>query len=243
MKPVVFVVGDQYEAFAQASHVLTESQLRDRARCDSSLCGVRVVKGQGVSTAANLAALDQSADPLGIEIASSAPLAPLGATHKHDSRFVLITEPRCVKPLVYEAELVVNELMDRLADHVTGRHVSGMILVEAARQAGIASVEIENAHREGPRMSFVLNSMTVRFTRFAFPLPATIRVRVGKEDGFIEIIQANEVVCELEIQYRFLPEKVLAALEAKAARRAVDAAARLYVEAELPRAANENNGL
>jgi hypothetical protein len=250
VKPVVFLVGDTYRSFAQNSHVVTLRDLRERvAASDARLSDVRVVAGQGMRHEDGAAPCDpDEARSVGILVEPAQPPAPLAMTHKRDPEHVLVTTPTKLRPRTYGMDLLLTDRMDRLVDHVTGQHVSGMVLLEAARQGGIACVELEYLSAQEGRFGFVWNGSRVNFTRFAFPLPTRLVVSFREEAvegrsqpkrfADIEILQAGHSVCQVEMAYDLLPTTVFDALEAKAARRAVKAARELFEEeASLPQLA------
>jgi hypothetical protein len=234
-KKVVFVVGDQYEQFAKNAQVVLERQMRGQlAGRAGGADEAQFVFGQGLKRTAGsfdpceLAAADR------IPAAATAKIASLSVTHKRDTRHVLITEPRQTGAATYEMDFVVDSTMDRLGDHVTGQHIAGMLLVEAGRQAATAATELEYVADAAEPIAFIWNGLRLNFCRFAFPLPATIIVRLRREqapDGSrpkyvaaVEILQSGQAVCEMDFGFGLMPLAVLSGLEAKAAQRAVDAA-------------------
>ena len=250
-KPVVFLVGDAYERFAQNPNVMTLRDLRERvASSDARLADVRVVVGQGMRHEDAACPCDpEAARRAGIELEGAEPPAPLSITHKRDPASVLVSSPTKLRPHTYAVDLLLNDRLDRLVDHVTGQHVSGMVLLEAARQAGIACVELEYLAGRPEPHGFVWNGMRVNFTRFVFPLPTRINVSFRelpaegrsqpKYVADMEISQGGQCVCELEMSFGLLPTSVLDSLEVKAARRALESSRELATEeAPAPRSAS-----
>lgn len=239
-QPVVFLVGDEYASFATNPHVMTLRELRARVLAsDARQDDLRVVVGQGMRHEDAAAPCDAvAATKAGVAIEAAAAPASLAVTHKRDAANVLISEPRRTRPRTYEMELLLNDGEDRLVDHVTGQHVSGMVLVEAARQAGIASAEIELLATRDKPFGFVWNGLRVDFARFAFPLPTRIEVTIREEAAEgksqptyvadVEVVQAGQCVCTMAMTFGLLPASLLGALEAKAARRAIDGARATY---------------
>jgi hypothetical protein len=239
---VVFLVGDQYDHFATNDHVITQSRLLERIAYGPEVGGLRIVLGQGLGTGDDI---DLQANTQGgIRLESLDSLATLALTHKRAQRHVLVTSPRRVGPQAYEMALAVDDVNDRLVDHVTGQHVSGMVLIEAARQASIATAELEYLIDAPEPCGFVWNGLRINFSRFAFPLPAGIRVKLRKDVANdraqpryvseVEIHQAAQSVCEMEMTFGILRSSTFLALEAKAARRAIEAARSFYMRANEP---------
>jgi hypothetical protein len=230
---VVLVVGDQYGAFTRHRQVITLSDFRQRREVD--LDGARVLIGQGIShgEVEALGAADADATPTP-KIEPRDALASLAHTHKRDPANVLVTNPRRQSPGRYTAQLALNDSEDRLLDHVTGAHVSGIVLVEAGRQAVIACGEIDHAlGSRAERWGFVWTGLQVSFTRFAFPLPTELRIELHElaastaskpsYSAKVSVWQAGKSICEMQMDYGLLPEKTLAAIEARAGSSAVEA--------------------
>lgn len=246
---VVLVVGDQYGAFTRHRQVITLSDFRQRR--EAGLPGARVLIGQGLSHAEveALGAADAGAAP---KVEPRDVLASLAHTHKRDAANVLVTTPRRQGPGRYTAQLALNDGVDRLLDHITGAHVSGIVLVEAGRQAVIASAEIDHAlASRAERWGFVWTGLQVSFTRFAFPLPTELRIELQElaastpqkpsYSAKVSVWQAGKSICEMQMDYGLLPETTLAAIEARAGSSAVEAlcSARATHEAAAPKSVAE----
>jgi A-factor biosynthesis hotdog domain len=91
------------------------------------------------------------------------PRASVEQTHKRADEHVLITRLKPIGDHSYQCELYVNEVADRLSDHVTGQHFGGMLLVEAGRQACIAALEAE--YGVDGEMGLAWSDLSARFLR------------------------------------------------------------------------------
>ena len=151
---------------------------------------------------------------------------PLAITHKATADYVLIGAPRCVGPGLYKTELEIGSGTDRLADHVTGQHIGGMLLVEAARQFGIAAIETEYAANGEMSYGFAWNSLSVRFLSYAFPVPTELTVQLTRNENqtrrnqhsialAFRIVQCGQVVAEVSIETTLLEKAVLSKLESR----------------------------
>lgn len=241
---VVLLVGDQYEAFTRHRQVITLSELRQR---EAGLSGTRVIIGQGIGHD-EVEGLAAAGAPATFEPRDE--LASLAHTHKRDPANVLVTTPRRQGPGRYTVQLALNDGVDRLLDHITGSHVSGIVLVEAGRQAVIACGEVDHAlaSRSVP-WGFVWTGLQVSFSRFAFPLPTELRIELCEVAGStpqkpsysakVSVWQAGKSICEMQMDYGLLPESTLAAIEARAGASAVEAlcSARTPREAAAPETA------
>ncbi|NRR33514.1 hypothetical protein HSX11_25390 [Oxalobacteraceae bacterium] len=235
------VVGDDYAHFANSnSGVLTASELLRQIDQPDRWSGAdRVVLGQGMAeaTRAELVAALRARQVGLVEDLDT--LAPLQLTHKHHRENVLITEPRNITALCYQFNLVLNEINDRLSDHVTGQHVGAMLLMEAARQAVVASLECEYSRHSAVPLGFVLERFNSRFDNYVFPLPTAMTVtiveRSGKQDknvaASLTIVfqQAGLQVCEMLMDVTLFETQVLDKIESRKARKSVD-----VLRAQLP---------
>jgi hypothetical protein len=108
-------------------------------------------------------------------------------THKHEPVNVLISEPTAAGDGSYVSRLTIDERCADMSDHLTGVHVPGMVVAEAARQMMIAVNErFHLPHRPVGALRFVTHSMEARYEEFLAPMEAQIRCvpitlrRVGK---------------------------------------------------------------
>jgi hypothetical protein len=188
----VFVVGNKFRDFCCNDGVITIGELGEMARTstfDRLAHGSRLVAGQGVRDAELLATCDLAHHALaarGIDIQpmlSRSVRASRLQTHKHHIHNSIISHPARVGDNCFEAALLLDERCELMADHQTGQHIQGMILIEAARQLFLAVTEeyfIGQAVHD--RYYFVINNVEVKFTGFVFPLGAMLRYEIVSAD-------------------------------------------------------------
>lgn len=223
------VIGDDYAAFATDGNVVTVSELtKEIANCHPWRGDEIIVFGQGISESArnelklalescNVSRIDE------IDV-----LAPLHLTHKKDRDNILITRPRNIAPKRYQFDLALNDRLDRLSDHVTGQHVGAMLLMEAARQSVIATLECEYASRRG----LILDHFNSQFFNYAFPVPTLLTVtlmEIGeKSENYISTVltiefqQAGKRICEMQLDVKLYEPALLEKVEARRARQTLD---------------------
>lgn len=224
---VHLVVGNSYGAFAETTAAITYDQAQELL---PSLDGSHVlVCGQGL-TAEQLSELARAAARLhsAPRLAYAEESCPAELTHKRDPRYVLITTPQRIATRTYRMLLRVEPQQDRLADHVTGQHVNGMVMIEAARQATIAVIERECPHPEGKRWSIAWARCEVSFLAFAFPVPTTLTVTVEATGDatssqvplsfMIRSTQGDIVVAEQSMVLTLLDPSISTRLEGRRAR-------------------------
>jgi hypothetical protein len=229
MSRTKILVGEQFAAFARMGPVLTPADLRSgseaAAEASQILVGLGMARGEVFEAIA-----ESDVDVTRFNFEQLDDVAPLAVTHKRRVQNVLISRPRRIAEKTYLMRLLLDGQMDRLLDHVTGHHVSGMVLVEAARQAAIATgeMEYEIANRPEPQ-GFVWTNATLRFDRFTFPVPTQISVEIKEDSASTELrricgatvtfTQGRKCVSVMDMGYELRPMKVLSALEEQSARR------------------------
>jgi len=217
----VFVVGNKFRDFCRNDGVITIGELGEMVRTgtfDRLARGSRLVAGQGVRDAELLSVCDSARHALaarGIDmhaLMGRSVRASRLLTHKHYIQNSIISHPARVDENCFEAALLLDDRCELMADHQTGQHIQGMILIEAARQIFLAVTE---EYFIGPevhdRYYFVINSVEVKFTAFVFPLGATLRYEILSKDtanparmrfeSMVSIFQGN--ACATQIAFGF----------------------------------------
>lgn len=135
--------------------------------------------------------------------------------HKSKPEFVLVCDT--LTPGLFTLSFDPS-VEDRLCDHQTGRHVAGMVLVEAARQA--AAVELERMFPElSESHAAVLSSIGATFNGYCFiGLSTTLRVlvRIPVTEGsrvdthiHVAIRQGESHAADVQLRIGLMPKAVL----------------------------------
>lgn len=178
------VVGNNYSEFANNDWVATFDQLQGISLAPGDV----VVLGQGLTQAQRSAVIALGAR--GISVEADQQLCPRRLTHKALVDNILVTEPERVEELIYRSMLVVGDEEDRLLDHVTGQHLNGMLLIEAARQAGIAAIEKHYLENDARSWGFSWTRCDSQFLDLAFPVPTEIYSHLPHISDFESVNQA-----------------------------------------------------
>lgn len=217
----VFIVGNKFRDFSRNHGVITIGELREMVRThtfDRLPPSSRIAAGQGVREAELQAVYDQARCALAARGIDLGPALRRGArasrlqTHKHHIRNSIISHPARLDDRHFEAQLLLDERSELMADHQTGQHIQGMILVEAARQLFLAvTEEYFIGHEVHDRYYFVINTMDVRFKGFVFPVGATLGYDILSHDTenparlrfdvVVSVIQGG--VCATEVAIGF----------------------------------------
>jgi hypothetical protein len=234
MRDLQLIVGDEYREFAAHDGVSCVSDtLRLLQTGDTAWRGTSLLVGQGIGRDVRRQ-LEEAAREAGAVVYPSTGTTPIALTHKSSASCVLITSPEKVAPGRYRAQLITGGEHDRLADHVTGQHMGGMLLVEAARQLGIAALELEYAADDGlMRYGLAWGSLVARFLSYAFPTPTELEVvleqlpaKSRKNQPTIELTfqltQAGQSVAEMVMETSLIEKATLLKLEARRAQQVVE---------------------
>lgn len=155
--------------------------------------------------------------------------ASLQETHKHSVENVLITRPRKLGERRYACELVITDKIDRLSDHVTGRHVGAMLLMEAARQATIVAIERSVCVPRQEGYGLILKRFDANFGVYLFPLPATLVTEMHVRDESASnlavsvvttVSQGGSQIAELTLDLTLCPQPSLDKVESRLAQTA-----------------------
>lgn len=224
----VLLVGQKFAAFSDGVSVFSlPGLLRCLERADPPIS--EVVVGQGVGPSAleglRMALLDLGgARPALREHVSQR--VPHQQVHKRRPENVLISRPLPTGPHTHAAQLIVDDGADDIADHVTGIHVPGMCIVEAARQACLAvnHAVAEESGFEAAGSAYTLNTLEVSFGKFIYPSEVRVEIHappwqaVGKDGVYqgvmdIAFIQYNLTAAKVKVVSTRHPSTVLARLE------------------------------
>ncbi|MDT3398066.1 AfsA-related hotdog domain-containing protein [Streptomyces sp. B1866] len=228
------VVGDRFEEFLANRGTVGATALLERLRAGDLPESLSLSVGQGL-TAGELAELRELAERRApaVTLGKSGVPAPAERrlTHKHDARNILVGPVGQIAENRFVADLVLDQRVEVLADHLTGQHIPAITLLEAARQ--MWTVVTEQFFITGAdRTRFVVVSVASRFHSYVFPLAATLQYELLEHTRTpvgtvfrcrIGIHHGTPAAAEVEAEYRVIPDKVSAKQEAIAARQAVAA--------------------
>ncbi|MFK3982408.1 AfsA-related hotdog domain-containing protein [Micromonospora sp. NPDC050397] len=237
---ILFVVGDRFATGVGDAEVVAVSRLltRLRAGCYDNLSGeCRVILGQGVSTddetiISHLIQNRRLTDRLVVRHGGRTTV-PAARVHKQRQENVLLADLRRTDEHRFSARLVVHDDNELVLDHVSGWHIPGMLIHEAARQMILAVTEtyyVDTVPAGGYR--YVLESWHTSFEEFLFPLDATVHYAVDKVDTerpdrlrfevTASIVQAGRRTAQCSIVVVAFDADVLTAIEQRRALRTMD---------------------
>lgn len=234
---IVYVVGDNYAEFGKNDGVITFSDFMEHIT-QNNICepSVLYVPGQGIcktqsekvlsnirTTKSNLTFLPSHEEPVHNEL-----------VHKHKLQNVLISTPVKIGENQFSASLLARDDYLESTDHLTGQHIQGMLLMEAARQLLIAIPTIYYLEQEKrSRYKFLFNKLIIEYHSFVFPLPVQISTSVdrvvenrGRNIEFemrIDFFQCDQNVTTSKCYITVCDGKLISKLESQKAKCAIDA--------------------
>lgn len=230
----LIVVGDKFSGFARNKDVIKQSQLDVELEQRGSQ-PTALVAGQGL-TRKSIAEVNQliarfprtrwiEAEGAGLET------APERLCHKSRAENRLVSLPTRLSDRHMQMDLLVHNDNELMLDHITGQHIQGMVLIEAARQSFLTVTEQFHAKKD-QRYYFVINRMDTRFHSFVFPLGATIDYQIqslttNKRGNISSVATINFHQCSdtpattCEVEFTAYPSEYLAGMEQKLASKVV----------------------
>lgn len=228
----VAVVGDRMSEFGAHPQVAGASELARMLAARELVRGAVVVEGQGLHDE-QLAELHATAASHGRRVVRGGDRVAASVVHKRCAENVAIGPPRRVDERRFELALLLDDRGELLADHLTGQHIQGMALIEAARQACIAVTEMFYTSGSPQPYQFVLGTISARFSSFVFPLPVAIRLELTEVSidqkmrlsfhAVAQFQQAGQDAVTVEISYHMYDQRLIRKQEDIMAQRTLDA--------------------
>ncbi|MCY4045091.1 MAG: AfsA-related hotdog domain-containing protein [Cellvibrionales bacterium] len=175
------IIGNDYESFSDNVNILTSTEMfvRMNKQHDWPRKIDSIHFGQGVNTH-DREILTKELLNRNVDVATQFESPPLELTHKVSDENVLISAPEKLEDHHYRFDLIITDKVDRLSDHVTGKHVGAMLLMEAARQATIVALE---SNYPDESYGLTVRHFDSSFSHFLFPLPSNLDVKILEKES------------------------------------------------------------
>lgn len=145
-------------------------------------------------------------------------------THKCLSKNIMISEPIKINDEIYHCDLMLEDDCDEMNDHVTGVHIQGSVLIEAARQMVLAVSEKYFISADFKRkLNFVTHKIDTTFHQYIFPIPVVMKYKVSemkmsRNNNFsssvhISFVQNDYVASEIFFKFSVLDAEYLSEQE------------------------------
>ena len=231
-RQIKYIVGSYFDEFAKSRNVMTCTEFVESIKNEELNHSVKYVFGQGISPDRISEIIDTAEKKNFMHLLHMDDLLQAGQelTHKRVRKNIMITSPVMISENLYRASLRLDHPAE-LHDHLTGKHIPGMVLNEAARQMFIAvSEKFFNRDENGDRMDyyFVINDFKSEYLRFVFPTTVLITYRIKShkkrkngalafevETAFFQAL--GKCVYKSEIKFSMYDYRYLNPIEAKIA--------------------------
>ncbi len=244
--PTLVLVGERFTAFAEAEGVQTVNRFiaSVRAGQHDATEGLVIRAGQGID-GTDLSTVRTALTVRGLldrfRLPSESNTVSPTVVHKHREANVLLADLRQAAENRYAARLRLADDNELIVDHLTGTHIQGMVLIEAARQLMLAVTE-EFVLPTMPEREwvYVMSTLDTRFERCVFPVGVDLELTftpvpgrgAGRPsfDATVTISQAGAVAAVCRSEYRLFDRRALDRCERQQAAAAIAAEAPRAVE-------------
>lgn len=233
MTKTTTIVGDKFKAFARNPGVICIGQLEAALEQGPLDDGVAFELGQGLSEQriARLLAMANDAHCRDRFLFDRPQKCGLRHVHKHNPENSLLSLPRRLSESLFQADLLIDEDGELMSDHLSGQHLPGMVLIEAARQMILAVTEEFLSESLASQRAFVWLGLDVKYRGYAFPVRTTVAYDIQASDvtrrsrvGFtveVSFHQGTVTPCTAVTHFEVHAERVIEKLEQKLASAAV----------------------
>ncbi|MBU9491236.1 AfsA-related hotdog domain-containing protein [Burkholderia multivorans] len=219
----LYVVGNRFEGIADGDAIVSFDDALERCR-SHRIEASRISLQQGVSERQHQtlqAALAGNEHVRLVSYFDEYRRCSGELTHKAKPENTLISDPQTLAAdNSYASILMIDDSCAELSDHVTGKHVQFMVLIEAARQMGNAVTQ--KFHSTAAKI-YLAEEICVGFTTFVYPFETRIDCRVtrrdlratgdGKMALEIGFVQQGKIACQLSLAFTVLDRKFVTSLE------------------------------
>jgi len=210
------VVGDRFWQFAVDRKAITVSYLRGLL---NSARGRELPEGRMVLTLGQGVSDEDIAEVMAM--AAHAPHAqrfdfsrwhdrPTRASsyvsHKLRAENILLSEAHKLDDVTFAMELMLDDHCELMIDHQTGRHLAGVVLIEAVRQSMLVVTEGHYLPRDGKKHDFTFHNLNVKFHRYCFPFATQLRYTVRERE-----VRGNRNLFTVEAQIEQCDQVALSA--------------------------------
>lgn len=232
MKKRKFIVGDCFEKFTQHSNIISLSKFKQLNSISDDVSSYEYVIGQGVSSL-ELNEIKMNQPAMYNMITNLNVLAKeQNIVHKRKVENCHITRPVKITETDYTLNISIDSKCCEISDHVTGEHINGIILIEAARQAFIAVTELYFLAKDD-RVYFILKNISCQFESFLFPLTIDMKYKIlnFEKKGHLKMEFEVEVIfyhheekndCVIKGFFSVYPKLMMENLESELANNAIE---------------------
>lgn len=242
LEQIFLIVSDKFHNFATREDVITKSELYNLLDSESVIFPkkniISLIPGQGfseedINNILKKSRTSKNSSHFDFSLWNNIPKrASKELTHKHNTENILISEPKRLTEDEFIMDVLIDENCEMMRDHQTGLHIQGMLLVEAARQAYLSTMEKFYIDGNEGKHYFIFNNLAINYNRFSFPLPSTIRLTAEKihiankkrtdTKVKIEILQCKEVSASVLMDVTVMPDNRVSNMENRLANQSLN---------------------
>lgn len=198
-----YIIGDVFQSFCDMKYAIPFSTLKKTSLGDGGY-----ILGQGLTQHEINELIERK-----IIINNPFQKVDLSLTHKHKNKNSLIVNFQSQDTSNFTAEMYIHGDNDLLMDHITGMHIPGIALIEAAREFFIVSL----SHIGFGTYRFILENIQSVFISYVFPVETNISINIKCVEGSnqkktfdatVNFHQFKKKCAECCIRATLLPEKL-----------------------------------
>lgn len=248
-RQIKYIVTDKYQEFSSHDEIITISELIDTlSDMEKGITeDIIYISGQGLSKShcsmiRDLINNNKHNNKITF-IESNKNIVDKKHVHKHKPENVLISAPLKSDLDTFTSMLHIDDNCAETSDHITGQHIQGMVLMEAARQMFIGVTEIYYKTNTDINYYYIFNEIETSFNSFTFPIPVNIIYKVIEHRTSssgnmefkvsIEFFQNEKLVTTTNISFSACRLDIAQKLESKTAKKALSTAKNIinnYIE-------------
>lgn len=248
-RQIKYVVTDKYQEFSSHDEIITVSELFDILSSTNKEFDEDIIyiSGQGISQShctkiREMINSNKYSNKITF-IESNNNIIDKKHVHKHKPENVLISTPLKSDLDTFTSMLHIDDNCAETSDHITGQHIQGMVLMEAARQMFIGVTEMYYKSNSDINYYYIFNEIETNFNSFTFPIPVnivykTIEHRTSSSGNMefrvsIDFFQNEKLVTNTKIAFSACRLDMAQKLETKTAKKALSTAKNIinsYIE-------------
>lgn len=139
MKKIVFLIGKNFQEFTFNNEVLCVSEFLKKYETNKVPFDIEYRLGQGISSK-EIKIIREILNRSNV-IFNFNDREDKRFVHKTKSKNVMISKPLLIRSNFFSSFLMLDKDCAEMTDHVTGQHIQGMVVIEAARQMMLSVTE------------------------------------------------------------------------------------------------------
>lgn len=222
---VIRVISDKFKNLADNNAILTFTQIQESNKTIDSPKMISLEQGLSEEQTKILkSTLKTNENIIGVKsYFDQYKRCDSAYTHKAVEYNTLISDPVQESDSHYLSLLMVDERCAELSDHVTGKHLQFMVLIEAARQ--MVNAVTEKYYSNSSKI-FLANDLDIQFKEFVYPFETKIKYEVemskvldggnGKMKAKIDFVQNDKIKCSVFFTFTILCRNFVDTIEQSA---------------------------